>query len=273
MDERAPTILCVDDDLALLDLLQEFFTLQGFRVLTAMNGLHALLHVKLHRPRAVLLDLGMPRLGGLDTVRRIQRLDPTVVVILISGLPDLLDRVNAAKVNVTGVFTKPVDLARISETLVRAGVAPARTRLEGKVEELSAQARRLIRKRMLVVDDEPDFRETLVEYLRGKGFDVVQAGDGEEAIRRFTEYHPHMVLLDIQMRGLNGVETLMRITALRQQTCVIMVSGLQHEAMARRTLALGAADYIRKPVDFAYLDRVLDTHLLMAEFGPDANSP
>ncbi len=118
---------------------------------------------------------------------------------------------------------------------------------------------------MLVVDDEPEVREVLVEYLRGKGFEVLPAGDGEEALRRFVGYHPHIVLLDIQMPGLSGVETLRRIKALRQETCVIMVSGQESEEAARRTLTLGAADYIRKPVDFAYLDSVLETHLFMTQ--------
>ncbi len=265
MENPAPTILCVDDNLAVLDLLQEFFTGQGFEVLTAMNGLEALLHVSRHRPRAILLDVEMPRLGGLDAVRRIKRLDPDVVVILISGRPDLLETVKAEKVNVDGVFTKPLDLAQISENLARAGVATAKTLPGGGPGQFPREARPSIRKRMLVVDDEPEVREVLVEYLRGKGFEVLPAGDGEEALRRFVGYHPHIVLLDIQMPGLSGVETLRRIKALRQETCVIMVSGQESEEAARRTLTLGAADYIRKPVDFAYLDSVLETHLFMTQ--------
>ena len=264
MDERIPTILCVDDDLALLDLLQEFFSRQGFEVLTAMNGLEALLQVSRRRPRAILLDLEMPRLGGLDALRRIKRFHPEAVVIVISGAPDLPERVKAEKVNVAGVFTKPLDLARISETLARAGVAPARTLPGGGLGEVLREDRPSIRKRMLVVDDEPEIREVLVEYLQRKGFEVLPATDGEEALRRFVEYHPHIVLLDIQMPGLSGVETLRRIKALGQQTCVIMVSGQESEEAARQTLTLGAADYIRKPVDFSYLDSVLETHLLIA---------
>ncbi len=265
MKDRLPTILCVDDNLAVLDLLQEFFTGQGFEVLTAMNGLEALLHVSRHRPRAILLDLEMPRLGGLDAVRRIKRLDPEVVVILISGRPDLLETVKAEKVNVDGVFTKPLDLAQILENLARAGIATAKTLPEGGAGQFPREARPSIRKRILVVDDEPEVREVLVEYLRGKGFEVLPAGAGEEALRRFVGYHPHIVLLDIQMPGLSGVETLRRIKALRQETCVIMVSGQESEEAARQTLTLGAADYIRKPVDFAYLDSVLETHLFMTQ--------
>ncbi len=265
MKDRLPRILCVDDDLALLDLLQEFFSLQGFEVLTAMNGLEALLQVSRHRPRGILIDLEMPRLGGLDALRRIKRLDPEAVVILISGVPDLLERVNAEELNLAGVFTKPLDLAQISETLARAGVTPASTLPAGSPKEFPREGRSSIRKRMLVVDDEPEVREVLVEYLQSKGFEALPAGDGEEALRRFVEYHPHIVFLDIQMPGLSGVETLRRIKALGQETCVVMVSGIEDVKTARQTLALGAADYVTKPVDFQYLDSILQTHLFMTQ--------
>jgi len=271
MSQPLPTILCVDDDLAVLDLLQEFFTRQGFEVLTAMNGLEALLHVSRRRPQAILLDLQMPRLGGLDAVRRIQRVHPEAVVILVSGSPDLLERIRAEHVTVAGVFTKPLDLARISETLTQAGVGPSRTLPSGSAGESAGKARSSIRKRVLVVDDESEVREVLVGYLQSKGFDVLPAGDGDEALRRFVEYHPHVVLLDIQMPGLSGMETLRRIKALGQQTCVIMVSGQADEQLARRALTLGAGDYIRKPVDFTYLSSVLETHLLMAGFDSPEN--
>lgn len=79
MEGHSPTILCVDDDLDLLEVMLEVFTLQGFQVFTAANSLEALIQVRRHRPRAVLLDLEMPRLGGLDTLRRIKQFDPKII--------------------------------------------------------------------------------------------------------------------------------------------------------------------------------------------------
>jgi len=97
---------------------------------------------------------------------------------------------------------------------------------------------------------------------------VLQAGGGEEAIRRIPEFRPHVVLLDIMMPGLSGVETLRRIKALPQETAVIMVSGIEDVETARQTLVLGAADYVTKPVDFQYLDSVLQVHLFMTQIEP-----
>ena len=255
------TILCVDDDLDLLGVMLEFFTLQGFQVLTAANGLEALIQVRRHRPRAVLLDLEMPRLGGLDTLRRIKQFDPKITIVIISGLPDLLESVQAAGLNVGGVFAKPLDLAAISATLGRAGITPGKP----APGHLSGEVRSLIRKRVLVVDNDREIREGLASYLQGKGFEALQAAGGEEALRRLPEFRPHIVLLDISMPGLSGIETLRRIKALPTKTSVVMLCRQRDEEAARKALALGAADYLRKPVDVASLDAVLETHLLLGQ--------
>lgn len=128
-----------------------------------------------------------------------------------------------------------------------------------------AEAQRSLRKRVLVVDDEHEFRRVLVEYLEGKAFDVMEAVDGLDALRRIPEFRPHVVLLDIALPRLSGVEVLRKIKALPQPTCVIVVSGIDDLEMAKQTLAMGAADYVPKPVDFQYLDTVLETHLFLGE--------
>ena len=122
--------------------------------------------------------------------------------------------------------------------------------------------------RILVVDDEPNVLEMLVEYVRGKGFEVLGVADGEEALRRLPEFRPHLVLLDLFLPGLSGLETLQRIRALRRETRVVVVSGTEDVEIARRAVALGAVEYVTKPVDFTYLDSVLEIHTLMDQMDP-----
>ena len=124
MDERALTLLCVDDDPRVLQVLKEHFTLQGFGVVTATTGVEAFLQVVRWSPQAVVLDLFIPRLGGLGVLERIKKLDPGIVVILISGVPKALEVLGEAGLSVAGAFAKPVDLDRISEALARASVKP-----------------------------------------------------------------------------------------------------------------------------------------------------
>lgn len=268
MEDPRPTILCVDDDPEVLDVLSEYLTAQGYDVITATNGVEAFLQAWRRRPRAVILDLFMPRLGGLGALDRIRRLDASIVIILISGVQNALEMITEAGVGVAGALAKPFDPAQLLAMLVQAGVAratiPARaTGVEGRAAE-----RPSLRKRVLVVDDEAEFREMLVEYLHGKGFEALGAGGGEEALELIPKFRPGVVLLDVVMPRMTGVEVLKRIKALREETCVVMVSGRGDEEIAKRTLGMGAADYISKPVDFAYLDSVLETHFLIVQFDP-----
>lgn len=264
MDERAPTILCVDDDAEILEILKEFLERAAFQVVTATNGVEAMFQVQRHLPKAVIIDLFMPRLGGLGALDRIRRLDPGIVIVLMSGVPTALDVISEAGVDVAAALTKPLDLDQLLGTLVRAGVAPSKPSPQAAAKEPPA-APKSGRKRVLVVDDEPEIRETLAEYLEAKGFEALHAASGAEALRRLPEFRPHLVLLDITMPGLSGVETLRHIKTLSRDTPVVMVSAIEDVETARQTLAIGAADYVPKPVNFPYLDTVLETHLFMTQ--------
>jgi CheY-like chemotaxis protein len=267
MDDSLPSILCVDDDVDVLELLKEYFTEQGFVVLTATNGVEAFLQVKRWQPKAVILDLFMPRLGGIGALGRIKALNPDVVVILVSGMGNALELVTEAGLSVAGAFTKPLNLIELSETLARSGVvAPAA--LAAAAAGDTAQAKRPVRARVLVVDDELEFRKVLAEYLEDRGFDVIEAQDGEEALLRVPDFHPHIVLMDVMMTGMGGVEALKRIKTTAPETCVIMVTAVEDIDSARGALALGASDYVTKPFSFQYLDSVLEVHMLMDHIDP-----
>ena len=265
MDERMPTILCVDDDPQILEMLKEYLTGQGYQVVTATNGVEAMFQVQRRLPKAVILDLFMPRLGGLGALDRIRRLEPGIVIILMSGVPDALEMISEAGVEVAASFAKPVNLDQLLGALVRSGVTPVKGRPPAAAAAPIPAARPRMRKRVLVVDDEPEIRGLLAEYLQGKGFEALGVASGEEALRQIPEFRPQVVLLDIAMPRMTGMEALRRIKALPLQTAVIMVSGIEDMETARQSLALGAADYVTKPVDFQYLDSILEAHFFMTQ--------
>src|SRR5262249_59841988 len=91
MGDNYPSVLCADGDPEILEQLKEHFTLQGFIVLTASNGVEACLQVKRWAPKAVILDLMIPRLGGIGTLSRIRTFNPNVPVILVSDTPSARD--------------------------------------------------------------------------------------------------------------------------------------------------------------------------------------
>jgi YesN/AraC family two-component response regulator len=81
--------------------------------------------------------------------------------------------------------------------------------------------------------------------------------DGRSAVAKVKEIRPHIVLVDIVMPGMGGIETLKGIKKVDPRVGVIMVTGVGDDELGRRTLELGAYDYITKPVDFDYLETVL----------------
>ena len=120
------------------------------------------------------------------------------------------------------------------------------------------------RGKVLVIDDEPSIVELFTDYLNGQGFDVISAGGGEEGLDRLRLDGPDIVLLDMRMPGLDGLETLRRIRKVNPGVPVLMVSGNDDIAAAKEAIALGAFDYTLKPVDFNYLGRALDKMLASA---------
>ena len=108
-------------------------------------------------------------------------------------------------------------------------------------------------KKVLIVDDEPDYCDALRDLLRSRGFEVAIALSGEEALPAYMQEKPDVVLLDIQMPGMDGLETLQELKVLDQGANVIMVTAIEDDEIVMRAMAEGALDYIIKPVDLYYL--------------------
>jgi DNA-binding response OmpR family regulator len=111
------------------------------------------------------------------------------------------------------------------------------------------------------VDDQQLFRQMLAEHLDGEGFHVFEAGSGEEALLELPRARPQVVLLDMLMPGMNGLEALREIKAVSPETCVVMVTAVEDLDTARGALGAGASDYVTKPFSLQYLNSVLAMHM------------
>ena|SRR5207245_8698446 len=111
--------------------------------------------------------------------------------------------------------------------------------------------------RILVIDDEPAVVDILVTCLREEGYGALGAETSDEGLKLAIVSRPELVLLDIALPGMNGIELLKRIRSIIPTTRAIMVSGSTDPVLARDALELGALAYVDKPFDFAYLKRVI----------------
>ena len=113
------------------------------------------------------------------------------------------------------------------------------------------------KRRILIIDDEPKICEMLTRYFSLKGYDARSVCSGEEACALATAFQPHVVLLDLLMPGVNGVEVLKHFKQQLPAPRVIMLSAADHVGVAEGTLKLGADSYVCKPPDLAQLERLV----------------
>jgi DNA-binding response OmpR family regulator len=119
---------------------------------------------------------------------------------------------------------------------------------------------------ILVVDDEPTLREMLVETLEADGFRVVEAADGREALTRFRAERPDLVLLDLMLPELSGIEVC-RILRAESGTPIIILTAKDSELDKVVGLELGADDYVTKPFSLRELSARVRAQFRRADRG------
>ena len=112
--------------------------------------------------------------------------------------------------------------------------------------------------RVLAVDDDPMILELLTAVLTPRGYEVVTAQNGGDALLLLEASAVDVVLLDVGMPGVDGMSALRRIREVHPALPVIMLTGNVDAAVGRASLQGGAFDYVTKPVDFDHLVRVLE---------------
>lgn len=113
--------------------------------------------------------------------------------------------------------------------------------------------------KILIVDDEIEVLEGAQFYFEAQGIEVLTAKGGHEAMALFRACKPHLVMLDIKMKGMSGTEILRQTKALQAEVPVVMVTGLSEEGLEEECLALGAAQVLHKPVRVAELQEIVRT--------------
>jgi YesN/AraC family two-component response regulator len=112
---------------------------------------------------------------------------------------------------------------------------------------------------VLLVDDEPHIRKFVGLILKSLGAQhIVEAGNGEEALAAYQRENPDLVLLDVNMPVMDGLETLEKLKALDPECVVIMLTSLSNRETVEKAVELGAVDYIRKDTPKAEITKALE---------------
>jgi DNA-binding response OmpR family regulator len=103
--------------------------------------------------------------------------------------------------------------------------------------------------KVLLVDDEHEFVSTLAERLNLRGIDAATAADGEEALRLVEEIRPRVVVLDLMMPGMSGIEVLQQIKRMHPEIRVLLLTGHGSTREGIEGMRVGADDYLMKPIN------------------------
>ena len=126
---------------------------------------------------------------------------------------------------------------------------------------------------VLIVDDESHIRKYVALILRSMGItSIIDASNGEEALAIYLRDRPDVVLLDVNMPQVDGIETLRRLKAADPECLVLMLTSLANRSTVEQALELGAVNYIRKDTPREEIARAL-TETISACFEPDEPNP
>ena len=116
-------------------------------------------------------------------------------------------------------------------------------------------------RKILIVDDEIDICDFVKNFFEERGYQVLTALSGEDAIVIAKAEKPELVLLDIKMKGMDGIAALKHLRELNRSQKVIMVTALEDQDKMDEASRLGACDYVTKPLMLDYLENTVERNL------------
>ena len=247
-------LLMVDDEKEFLVTSAHTLSRRGIKVQIAFDGAMALKMIRNIKFDVVLLDIKMPGMDGIEAFRWMQIEQPGLPVILLTGHGSIPQAFETSKEGVYDYLTKPCDIDTMVK-VIRDAVSQAKERVDitDKMDTSSKSGEQI---RVLIVDDEVELLESLKNVLQRREMEVTTAQSGEKALNLMKESIIEVVVLDIKMPGMDGMEVLQRMRKEFPNVEVILLTGHPTVDTALTGTKQGAFDYVVKPPD---VDELTDT--------------
>jgi CheY-like chemotaxis protein len=253
--------MLVDDSPAAVGQLKRYFNELQVEVVALQNGARVMEQAELIRPDVIVLDILLPDLSGWDVLARLKGNPKTrPIPVVIASVID--ERENALAAGAADCLLKPVTRQQLHRALQRVMMLVNRvqTRPLPPLTDTSSDAGQItLRPRILLAEDNEANIKTFSQYLTAKGYDMIVVHNGREAIELARQDKPDLILMDIQMPKMNGLEAIreIRADAMLNQIPIIAVTALAMPGDQEKCLAAGANDYLSKPVSLkGLLERI-----------------
>jgi DNA-binding NtrC family response regulator len=222
--------------------MERVLSLKGYEVLTAENGIDALALAQAHQDiDLVFMDIKMPLMNGVEAQKKLRKIIPDVVVIMMTAyaVDELVQE--AIEDGAYGIVYKPLEFDGVTDLIER-----ARASKEGAL--------------VLVVDDDSGLRKSFRMILERKGFSVMVAADGEEAIRAATNQSFDILFIDMKLPTINGLETYIQLKRIRPEAVAVMITGFPQDVdgLVEEAMMNSAYSCLHKPLDMVQVFSIVD---------------
>lgn len=223
-------ILVVDDNEEFCQNMKDIVELQGYEVLTAHDGFQALELVRQDGLDLVLLDVRMPVMNGVATFKGIRQIAPQLPVVMVTAYAVEECVREALREGAFGFLKKPLDFELLFAVIEN-------TFFKGAL--------------VLVVDDDRDLCANMKDVLSDKSYRVSVAHDGSTAIEKAWQSDFDVMLLDMKLPPLNGLETYFSVRDIRLDVVVVIITGHRQEMgdLVEQAIEGTAYTCLEKPVD------------------------
>ena len=233
-------ILVVDDNEDFCRNVTDILELHNYEVVSAYDGLKGLELIKENGFGLVLMDIKMPVMDGVETYRKVKEIAPATPVIMVTAytVDELIHE--ALREGAFGSLKKPLDFDELLSLIARATAA------NGAM--------------ILVVDDDKFLCTNMKDVLEDKGYRVNVAYDGDIAVEKAERNNFDIMILDLKLPALNGLETYLTIREFRPNVVAVIITGYAKEmdAMIQQALQENVYACMEKPIDMDNLLSLLE---------------
>jgi len=293
-------ILIVDDERVFCDLLKTVLGSHGHQVFTAYNGREALDSFSQHRPQFTLLDLRMPEMNGIEVLRQIRTIDASAAVMILTAWgSDALEK-QARQLGVTDFLSKTLALDNIITSMERflppkaeevqppspppVHAKPPSPPVEKPKEKSvpsdharspappvekpkakSAPSKVPGTNRIFLIESNTYVSKYLRQFLAQRGIHVEEVNDGPTALQLVTKEMPRLIVLNMDLQGMEGLEVMRELRAKKYTGGIIMLCSSEDETLLNLAIDMGSVDILGKPVDPERLAVAIQVGLLLGK--------
>ncbi len=248
------TLLVIEDNKKNMKLVKDLLQIGRYQVFEAPDAESGIKLAREHQPDVILMDLKLPGMDGLSATRIIRadnKLKDTAIAALTAHVMQGMEE-KARRAGCDEFIAKPIDTRSFLDTvakLLQKSRKPAEFIQQKEVIQVKGmRAKRMVNDmRILVVDDEDSVRKVMSQVLQDEGFAVTEAANGKQALECMQKDLYSLVITDIVMPEMTGLELLEKIKDQSPETQVIIITSHASLETAISAMRHGAYDYLFKP--------------------------